>query len=228
MEKYFGWPVVLSLQEYVCFPHFWLRAGEEWMPQHMELGWSVNNFFQSSFQSTEGFRQYRLPNIIYAFWPYLPPWIPFYRAFAFAVFKVKRHESVFFTIFTVAGILMYTIFLAGMAYQNQRFLIISFPLVLLVLYPAFSRLWENHCPKFMKNLVWIAIMIAQLSFSAYAMNPLIKRNHLERQAVRCVMKYKSAVLYTFDIDLALKIIPGTCRGKKVFGNAGMTTSKKML
>ena len=200
------WLLLGAIAALACLsPHFLLKGGGDWMPNkplYLDLGWKVKNFFLSEFHTPEGVQNYRLPNLLYAFGNFYHPGYIFAGLVLLLFLRLIDFKGIFIKI-TLAGIVIYAIFLAGMAFQNQRFLVISFPLVLLILYPAFSRIWETYCPKWMKGLVWIAVFILQFGLFYYAFNPILERNQLERNLVKMVQKHQPGLLYTFDVEQAL-------------------------
>ena len=102
-------------------------------------------------------------------------------------------------------VLLYVLFLAGIPFQNPRILGLVFPLVLIILYPAFEKLVHFLTKKNSYKTVLLCCFFIQLFFFLWTFNSIWYRNILERDLVALVKPHQGKTLYSFDIDLALKL-----------------------
>jgi hypothetical protein len=99
------------------------------------------------------------------------------------------------------SILVYALFLAGIPFQNERFLLPSFPLVLILFFPALDRLCNR-----LGSFSWTLLVLIglQLFFSWFWLSPILERNKLERSLAKNMAPFQGAALYSFDVDIALE------------------------
>jgi len=98
--------------------------------------------------------------------------------------------------------------LGGLPHQNLRFLLPAYALLLLLLFPAWDRLY-CYGLYFFKRLTWSIIGLAfslQIISSTWMLWPTIKRNQLEcsiSKELRTLLP-ANAVMYSFDLDIAMQ------------------------
>lgn len=167
--------------------------------------WSVSNFFKASFSTVDGVTSYRLPNVVYAFSVFFHPGF-FFIGGILSVIWVKNYKLYISTIHKtlLICVLLYVLFLAGIPFQNPRILGLVFPLVLIILYPAFEKLVHFLTKKNSYKTVLLCCFFIQLFFFLWTFNSIWYRNILERDLVALVKPHQGKTLYSFDIDLALK------------------------
>ena len=167
--------------------------------------WSVRHFFKSSFTTQDGFTSYKLPNLIYAFYVFFHPGFIFIGAIL-SVITLKHYKSLF--IFHQKIILccsaVYILFLAGIPFQNPRILGLVFPLILVLLFPAFEKFWQYRLINQFSVLTSIICIGLQLIFFSLTFKPIFKRSIIEKELTAMVKPYQGKTLYSFDVDLALK------------------------
>ena len=163
------------------------------------LNWSSLNYFRSSFDTADGATSYYLPNILYAFSNILNP--QFSVFFLVLMFFVRRNDfKSVFTKIMLSSIIVYAVFLAGVPFQNKRFLILSFPLISAVLYPAFLRFIQ------LVNLKIIFLVIIPVQSFLFYNNfkKVSERNQLEKKWANVISQTNEKYLYTFDIDIGMR------------------------
>jgi hypothetical protein len=101
--------------------------------------WSVVHFFRDHFENADGAQQYPYWNILQV-WNNI--WNP---AFLFCgiifLFFIRKQDFAQPERKLVTFIItVYALFIAGLPYQNNRYLILTFPFALLFLFPAFTRI----------------------------------------------------------------------------------------
>ncbi|MCO6175112.1 hypothetical protein NHF50_08630 [Flavobacterium sp. NRK F10] len=189
----------------LLLPHYLIRYENttEFLQHNWLKSWSVQNFYKRSFTTPDGTNYNFLPNIIYAFSSLFHPRYLFsgilFFPFLFKNFLKKRA-----VILLTLSFLAYSFFLSGIPFQNSRFLIVSFPLLLIILYPGFQLLAATFLSLKIYIATGIATFVLQLFLCYLALKPAQERNHLEKEIAQELIPYQNAVLYSFDMDVALQ------------------------
>jgi len=191
----------------VCLiPHLLIRGGHAaaFLQHPGLLTWSIDNFFHREFITSDGHAVYRFPNLVYAFSFLFHPgffWLALPLIFFFKTSDLKNVNCRLL----LAELVIYAAFLAGIPYQNLRFLIPGFPLVAVIFFPAFARLTARLQRR--KMIVWgIAafILLAQIALITRYFSPIYQANKLEKSVAQTVLDYPNRTIYTFAIDGALR------------------------
>ncbi len=176
-------------------------TSESGSTQHSWLQlWDLRHYFKNSFDHKDGLVEYTLPNILYVLKNLFHPIYSLLLVPALFFFNKSDLKSVEIKILLISYIL-YTLFLAGIPFQNDRFLLPAFPFMLLVLLPAFVRLIERM-GKF-KWLICIVIPIQMVVFLRL-IKPIYERNQLELYLFENLQPYANKKIYSFDVDIALE------------------------
>ncbi len=147
--------------------HIWLKTNGAANPlAHSSLEqWSGANFFQHSFEGHNGsLSHYLLPNILFLLYPLAHP--AFCMVLPGLFFLFKKTDLVLPAKKTLlVCIAAYLVLLGGMPQQNLRELLPAYALVLLLLFPAWDRL---YCYGFLffRRLTW-GILITALSLQLF-------------------------------------------------------------
>ena len=199
---------VLSLMLIIVvlfLPHILIRMQNtvEFLSHQWMQDWSILNLFKRNFTTIDGSSKYNLPNIIYVFFNLIHPKFLFVGLIFIPLLFFKK------SIFThsktiVISVLLYAVFLAGIPFQNLRFLILSFPLVLILFYPIFSYLTELKCIKKLFYLVMIFTITFQFFLIKKTFHKTLHRNQFEIKMVSQLESHQQNTLYSFDIDIALQ------------------------
>lgn len=190
-------------------PHFWLKngGGENPLGHSLLQDWSVFNFFKSNFTTLSGTVSYSLPNGLYLLFPLAHPGFCLVLCGLFFLFKrtdlALPEKKILLTC-----ILLYLLLLGGLPHQNLRYLLPVYVLLLLVLFPAWDRL---YCYGFLffKRLtagLLIGALVLQLFCCVRMLAPTLARHHLEREIAANLQSTipPDATLYAFDLDVALR------------------------
>jgi hypothetical protein len=120
----------------VFYPAFRLNLVEQGsvLGRQDFLHWSFVNYFKRDFITTDGENTYMLPNIFYVLKNLIHPGYIF-PGLVFLIFISRKNVETIFMKFIISVILIYALFLAGLPFQNDRVLNLTFPLVLIL----FSR-----------------------------------------------------------------------------------------
>lgn len=170
------------------------------------LEWEFENMFKSQFDAHEGFLEYPFINLLYPFSVLLHP--GFFVLFLPLLFFLKRSDISKTKCLFLAGIFgLYSLFLAGIPFQNDRFLLLAFPLLLPLFYPSFNRSvkWVKSKAPWSGRGVIALIVLLQLALAVWAVYPFWKMNQMERKIAQTVKQLESdKKLYTFGWDIALR------------------------
>ena len=192
----------------VLSPHFYLKADVLTQPfQHsMMQHWSVANFFQRSFQNENGLAQYLLPNGLYLAFPLVHP--GFCLLLPGLLLLAKKTDVALPAKKAIIICLMaYLLLLGGLPHQNLRFLLPTYALLLLLLFPAWDRMY-CYGFYFFKRLTWSILggtFLLQLLAIGWILYPTISRNHLEQSVAQDIRASVSsgATVFGFDLDIAM-------------------------
>lgn len=208
-KKWLGLAAGILVGGLALLPHFWLKTGGAENP----LGysglkvWSVANFFQRTFEWEDGgITHYKLPNLLYLLYPFAHP--AFFLALPGLFFLFKKTDRLLLPkrilLICLAG---YLFFLGGFKLQNLRFLLPAYTLLLLLLFPAWDRL---YCYGFiffrrLTSGILIGALVIQLVFGVKYLLPVLKRHHLEKTVANKLKEVlpSNAMLFAFDLDPAL-------------------------
>ena len=186
--------------------HFYIRSenvsgflNHDWLQK-----WSLLNFFKSEFNTVDGISHNKLPNIIYAFYNLFHPkflalGIGLILAIIFKKIKFKPNKPL------VISYLLYSLFLAGIPFQNSRFLVLNFGLALVLLFPTFQYIIDKFSAhKRIINSAFLLLILTQIFLCLYLFRPFYERNKFEKSIATLMKPYQNKTLYSFDIDVALK------------------------
>lgn len=190
-------------------PHFWLKSGgvENPLGHSLLQEWSLLNFFKASFSTLSGSVSYSLPNGLYLLFPLAHPGFCLVLPGLFLLFK-KTDLALPEKKILLACIVLYLVLLGGLPHQNLRYLLPVYALLLLLLFPAWDRL---YCYGFLffKRLtagLLLGALVLQLFCCVRMLAPTLSRNHLEREIATTLKSTipPDATIYAFDLDVALR------------------------
>lgn len=192
--------VILSI------PHILLKAtnptgflNHEWLND-----WSTSNFFKSDFITQEGTQNYRFLNIIYSF---SSLFFPTYLVFGLVLFVLSQRNlpNNKFWLISVGIVLFNAVFLAGIPFQNQRYLLLSYPFVVIAIFPGFQRLTNVFVKrKVLFYSILSVMLILQIFYCIYYFKPVFERNILEKEIAGFINNIPQKNIYAFDIDVSFK------------------------
>lgn len=188
--------------------HFYFEAeGSEFMGHHFVDEWSFQNYFKRSFSSNLEHQlaslSYPYTNLVYYLGLFFYPGFFLLNLFLFlGSLKSAKSWKTPSMLLVLAVLLVNALFLAGVSFQGDRYLFPSYPVFLVLIFPAFIKLL-SRIAKY-KNHVVIALAVAQLVLSVRAIYPNFERNNLEKQTVALLEPLQENTLYCFEMDLALQ------------------------
>lgn len=189
----------------LVLPHFIIRQHNttEFLNHNWLKDWSVTNFYKNSFTTVDGTSYNLLPNILYAFSSLFHPSY-FLLGFLFNPFFIKANRITIEIKILILSFITYGLFLAGIPFQNNRFLLLSFPLIIIILFSGFNLSIEKFNNLFTKKAIQFIVVIIQLTLCSFSLKPILERNHLEQEITSKLENYQNKTLYSFDIDIALQ------------------------
>jgi len=165
--------------------------------------WSVLNLFMHEFMTNDGHLTFRQWNIFQVFFNFIHPGYLF-AGIVFVMFIRKvDFSSLWFKIISVV-VLVYAIFLAGFNSQNMRYLLIDFPWILILFYPAFKRIAAFLVQKKIAFVCLLLTVAVQLIFTGYSFATVYRYNKADREFVGAIKSYPGRTVYCFGPDGALK------------------------
>lgn len=170
--------------------------------------WNAANMFARSFHTASaGSQAWALPNIVASFVPLIHPGFCVAGLLLLAATRRKDFEAPATRALTL-GWLTFALFLAGLALQNDRHRLASFPLVMMVLFPSFERLSAGLISRLgshsMPRMAAAALIAVQLGLLAGASRALLSAQRQEVRIAERLRREPPVTLYTFSFTLALQ------------------------
>lgn len=166
--------------------------------------WSLFHGLQREFTTMNGHIFYRFPNIVYVAYNWIHP--GFMILGLILIFFIRKWDlKIYWVPLAIVGV--YALFLIGIPIQNKRFLILSFPFIVLFLYPAFNRLMSSRIlvRKELRYVLFGLVMLLQFSIFAYYFNQVYQLNRLEKEIAGYVKHhYAGKDIYSFSVDISFR------------------------
>lgn len=188
----------------IAAPHILIRSQNslEFLSHQWLQHWDITNLFRSNFTTVDGEMHNKYINLIYIFFSLIHPiFIVFGIVLLFYFIKNKHFSLHRYQRLFLVSILIYALFLGGIPFQNKRFLLLSFPLIIVWIFPLLQKLFVAIKPE---KPTYIAIFLIQILLGIYFGKPFYERNLLEKNITQEMKLYQGKTLYAFDIDIALK------------------------
>lgn len=186
--------------------HFSIHQGMEGglTGHHFLSDWSPANWFRRDFVMQDGQFHYANINLVYALGGF---WHPGLVGLGLIAIPLGIWWKTFLRdrrLLILAGsMLIYLLFLAGIPFQNPRFLLPMLPFVGLLYLPVLDRM-VDLLKKQWKYLAGLVAMIVHLGLTGYTSLKLLKMNKAERNIAEALGQYQGKTLYTFGMDGAIK------------------------
>jgi 4-amino-4-deoxy-L-arabinose transferase-like glycosyltransferase len=189
----------------VLMPHVLIKGNQSttFINHEFFTDWSVLNFLKSDFITAGGgSEKHKIPNIIYSFYNIIHPGYLFIGIPLLLFFRRKDFRSSEIKLMWMC-ILLYALFLSGVPYQNLRYVMLTFPLALICLYPTYTSFYNFLAERKLTVSATILILIIQITLFCYVFNMSYRRNLFEREVFYTLDNYPKNTLYTFDVDVSL-------------------------
>ena len=160
--------------------------------------WKFVSIFSRSFTSLDQHQMtYTVPNFMYVFANFFH--IGFLSLGVFLIPFYKKIGKPNVMIMTV--LVLYLLFLSGLITQNYRFFILTHPLVLIMLFPAFKGLWEWLKKKKLLHFFVIGTLLFNSAFFIYSFSKTYKVHEVEKNVAEAIKKLQfSGPIYSFYVD----------------------------
>jgi hypothetical protein len=166
--------------------------------------WSLLNFFRRDFLNADGWQHYSQWNIMYVIFNLVHP------AFLFAgilllIFVRKRDFISPVSQLLLSIILLYAGYLAGLQYQSLRYLLLTFPFILVLMFPAFLRVVNLlYFRRIVSGIIVSIVIILQVCLFIYSSKTIYKLNQSEQAIAEGLLAFPSKIIYTCSINGALQ------------------------
>ncbi len=159
--------------------------------------WSFQHIFSRSFNDKDGQFKHWVPNIVYIFGNFFHigylavgiMLIPFYE-------KMKG-----LSLILLIGTGCYLAFLTGFSTQNYRFLMLSHPLAIIVLFPMFLKLWNWLKQYKIHRLFVIGLVVFNSMFFSYSFGKTYQVHQNEKVIAEAIKNLHSQrPIYSFYVD----------------------------
>ncbi len=168
--------------------------------------WSPLNYFKNSFQTENGRFVFFLPNILYTVSSIIYPGFIFTGILFIVFVKTSGPEwrSIRMLLF---ALILYWLFLSGLPIQNDRLLLLSFPIVILIFSGTFLWLYQKLTGwnKVAGIVLFLTVVLIQSVLFYRAFRPFYRNSMTTREICARMLAYPGKTIYTFNIDQALKI-----------------------
>jgi hypothetical protein len=186
--------------------HFLLHTNMAGGPlgHHFLADWSPANWFRRDFEMADGQFHYATPNLVYALGAL---WHPGLTGLGMLALPLGAWKGSFrqnpFRWSLVPTLLLLLLFLAGIPFQNPRFLLPALPLVALLYLPV----WEGFLEKWSDKWWWMAagtVGAIHLMLAVYVSRVPMRLNVLEKEIAGEMNDWPERRVYTFALDGALR------------------------
>ena len=189
----------------VLTPIYLLKNGnfQNLVPHYFIFGWDALNLFKTTFFTADGRQGYSLPNIVYCFSNLFSPGYFFIGLVLLFFVKKSFFQNPFLKIIMLSWF-AYSIFIGGIPFQNNRVLLLSFPLVLISLFPAAETSY-NHLKQKTRHFKSLLLMLAfiQLALFTRAFIPFYNYNRNEQKIINFITQLPQSTLYTSEMTAAV-------------------------
>lgn len=207
-KRFRFWNLLLGLlvAALCLIPHFLTKGmnagdflGHPWLQS-----WSIKNWFLSEFTTIDGYQNYRLPNLLYGFGNFYYPGFIFMGVIFIFFMQIKKFHRREYWVLSVPAVI-YALFLAGIPFQNMRFLLLTFPLAIVLMFPMYQKFKYKFLIK--DALFWsfaVLVVLIQMVLIYKYSSGIYEVNRDQKEIAKSVFSYSNRPVYTFAIDGALK------------------------
>ena len=165
--------------------------------------WSPLNFFRNVFVNPDGNQHYDFWNIVTLTFSIIHPGF-FFPGLLVLFFVSRKDLSSPATKMLVTMIIVYGLFLSGLNYQNNRYLLQSFPFVIVLFYPSFIRIAERFLTASkIRTAFFIIVILIQQALFWYSFQSVYQMNQTEQEIASSLQAYSNRTVYTCSITGAL-------------------------
>ena len=170
--------------------------------------WSFWNMASRSFSTASaGEHSYVLPNLLSSFVPLIHPGFCLFGILLVASLRRSDFQSAAARVLALNWV-VFALFLAGLALQNHRHHLASFPIAMTLLFPAFDRAMTRlgSLVKPAARLRFVAALVvgAQFVLLGFASRALLAAQRQELRIAERLRLEPPVTLYSFSFSLALR------------------------
>lgn len=178
----------------------YLQSTSNGLSSHYFLdSWSIKNWFLSSFEGGERPFNFELINILHSLKSIVHPGYSLIVAPLVLVAVIKRIKP---DLMVITSALIYILFIAGIPFQNDRFLIVIPILMIIALRDAIPAGFEMLAK--LKHPAIVLTSLIGIVFSVLAMRTPISVNQTERKLADYINKNSYDGVICFEVDVALE------------------------
>lgn len=192
-------PIILA----ISLPHIAVKSQNslQFLSHHWLQNWNIINLFKSDFITIEGPRSNHFINLLYICFTFFHPIFFVFGPFIIILFlKNEIRRLTHYQILILISVILFSLFIGGIPYQNKRYLIPAFAFLFILIFPVFRCIQRF---KFFKILLFI-VLIIQVLLIFYFGKQYYDRNLFEKRIVAEMKPFQNRTLYVFDIDVAMQ------------------------
>jgi len=183
-----------------------LRLQGAGLPDHHFLDqWGFNNWFRRHFTMLDGSFSYTLPNIVFYLGAFYHP--GFLGAAVLVlprlIFRIRDLSS--YHRLLLIPLIAYLLFLSGIPFQNQRFILLAIPLVFfLYIHDLLFAFHLFHTKLGLYYAVLVGLVVLNLGMGYRASKPFWEMSAREQTMAQSVAASEAQRVFTFGVEGALK------------------------
>ncbi len=200
----------------MLIPQYLLKPGatNAFVSHEFISSWSLQNFFNYEFSTNDGSATNNVPNLVYVFSVFAHP--GYFLAGIPLLIGIRKESFKGHQLKILLFIFIYLLFLAGIPFQNMRFLMIVFPLVIVFHFPSYLRI-TNMINKRLIYLSIFALIIMQSTVFTYSFGKMYTRSRQEKEiAAFFLQQDKDKFIYGYSYDVPLPYYGVKQRIKNLF------------
>jgi hypothetical protein len=198
-----GWFLMSVLAGMVVFaPNFLpgLNDPAAMQGQYGAVVWKPMNLFSRTFHNLDGLSAYHFPNILFVFSNLVNPGFIFPGVVFLGLLFVGKEKKWWYLPW-ITAYLVYALFIGGFSLQNDRYLLLSFPLVLVLFFEPWQAM-AARIPSRWLPLVAVAVMLVQAGLVVRAILPFRENCRVTREVTKEVGRYPEKKVYEFNMAMA--------------------------
>ncbi len=203
-SKWYFIPFALLAGILPIIPHLLIRgeSSVHFVLHDWITNWSPLHFFRNKFITRDGFQAFVFPNIIYSLGGVFHPRY-FAAGILFLILGFKKFQWPVELRILLTGLILYLVFLAGIPYQNNRFLLLALPFLLIIFFPPAMHSIQLLGKK-IEMVGWFIAGMIQTVLFIFSFKVVWERSRFEKNVFEYCMTLENKTIYTMDIDVSLK------------------------
>lgn len=175
---------------------FWRSFNHSGLYESAASSWSVMNMFSSEFLGDQGHLKYTFPNVVNVLGVF---WNPKFGLLGLLLIYSWIKQRRIGRPMMLICVVVYLLFIAGVPVQNDRFLLLVLPVLIVMGLESIQIEGRTMAAGI------VLLGIVNLGVGHYLMEHPRSRSQLEKKLSNSLEGVKGDAVYTFDVDVALKI-----------------------